>query len=174
MKKRLFVDMDGTLAVFKPVDQLETLYEQGYFLHLEPHENVVEAIKDIVENREDVEVYILSSVLADSKFAIQEKNAWLDKYLPEIDPAHRLYPPCGIDKKSIIPNLSSRDFLLDDYTRNLLSWDPPGCGIKILNGINHTRGTWKKSTVAYDKNPAEISRVIQKYMDYAREQGFER
>lgn len=26
-KQRLFVDMDGTLAVFTPVDELETLYE---------------------------------------------------------------------------------------------------------------------------------------------------
>lgn len=29
-KKRLFVDMDGTLAVFRNVDTLETLYEKGY------------------------------------------------------------------------------------------------------------------------------------------------
>jgi len=174
MKKRLFIDMDGTLAKFKKVDKLETLYEPGYFKNLEPHTGVIEAVKDIIKNRSDIEVYILSSVLSDSKYAIPEKNGWLNEHLPEIDEKHRLYPPCGQDKKSFIPNLSQRDFLFDDYTRNLLSWDPPGSGIKILNGINNTRGTWKKATVAYDKNPAEISRVIQKYMDYAREQGFER
>lgn len=30
-KQRLFVDIDGTLAVFKPVDTLETLYEKRVF-----------------------------------------------------------------------------------------------------------------------------------------------
>ena len=46
-KTRLFVDIDGTLAVFKPVDTLETLYEKGYFLNLEPHENVVAAVNEL-------------------------------------------------------------------------------------------------------------------------------
>ena len=35
MKNRLFVDMDGTLAVFKTVDTMETLYEKGYFKNLQ-------------------------------------------------------------------------------------------------------------------------------------------
>jgi len=43
--KRLFVDMDGTLAVFTPVNQLETLYQEGYFANLKPIDNVVGAIK---------------------------------------------------------------------------------------------------------------------------------
>lgn len=37
-KQRLFVDMDGTLAEFKPVDTLEVLYEKDYFLNLKPNE----------------------------------------------------------------------------------------------------------------------------------------
>ena len=38
---RLFVDMDGTLAEFRSVDTLETLYEKGYFAELRPQETVV-------------------------------------------------------------------------------------------------------------------------------------
>ena len=43
-KQRLFVDMDGTLAVFRQVDELETLYEKGYFLNLAPQRNVLAEI----------------------------------------------------------------------------------------------------------------------------------
>lgn len=73
-KQRLFVDIDGTLAVFKPVDTLETLYEKGYFLNLAPHENVVAAVKEIVTNHPEIEVNILSAYLTDSQYALQEKT----------------------------------------------------------------------------------------------------
>jgi 5'(3')-deoxyribonucleotidase len=139
---RLFVDMDGTLAVFQPVDKLETLYEKGYFLNLAPHERVVDAVKNIIQTRSDIEVYVLSAVLSDSKFALDEKNAWINSFLPEIPTERRIFPPCGTDKKRYIPKgIKSDDFLLDDYTHNLTLWQPPARGIKLLNGINHTTGT---------------------------------
>lgn len=46
-KQRLFVDMDGTLAVFTPVDTLETLYEKGYFLYFNAAHNVVNAVRQL-------------------------------------------------------------------------------------------------------------------------------
>lgn len=161
MRKRLFVDMDGTLAVFTPVDELETLYEQGYFLNLQPHENVVAAIKEIIKKHPEIEVNILSAYLSDSKFAIEEKNQWLDKYLPEIDSKHRVFVPCGMDKKEGIPNGIRRDdFLLDDYTKNLNDWQPPARGIKLLNGINHTRGTWQHDRIRHDRGAVELANGI--------------
>lgn len=127
MKPRLFVDMDGTLAVFKKIDTLETLYERNYFLTLEPQMNVVNAVRNIIENNTDIEVFILSAVLSDSKYALAEKNDWLDRYLPEIDMQHRIFPPCGEDKKDYIPmGVRPNDCLLDDYTKNLVLWCPPG------------------------------------------------
>lgn len=65
--------MDGTLAEFKKVDTLEKLYEKGYFLNLEPHMNVVDAIRSIVTDHSEIEVYILSAVLSDSPYAVTEK-----------------------------------------------------------------------------------------------------
>ena len=62
-KKRLFVDLDGTLAVFKPVDTLEVLYEKNYFLNLQPQQTVVDAIKYIMKKHPEIEVNILSAVL---------------------------------------------------------------------------------------------------------------
>ena len=150
-KQRLFVDMDGTLAVFSPVDTLEKLYEQGYFINQAPHENVIAAIKDIIRNNPEIEVNILSAYLTDSNYALQEKNEWLEKYLPEIPEDRRIFSPCGWDKKGFVPDgIHDTDVLLDDYTKNLLSWQPPGKGLKLLNGINHTNGTWRNDVVNFN------------------------
>lgn len=148
--KRLFVDMDGTLAEFKVVDTLERLYEPGYFLNLEPNVNVVSAIKELIDNHKEIDVYIMSAVLSDSKYALNEKKEWLQKHLPEISMEKCIFPPCGSDKKDFIPNgVRSDDFLLDDYSVNLNAWEPPARGIKLLNGINGTHGTWNKDSVSY-------------------------
>lgn len=159
-KKRLFVDLDGTAAEFKRVDTLETLYEKGYFLDLKPIPNVVEAVKRIIEQHPDVEVYSLSSVLTDSRYAVEEKNDWMDKYIPEIDKSHRLFPPCGEKKTDYviwkIGQIGKNDFLLDDYTPNLKDWEPPGRGIKMLNGINHTKGTWQSSMLSNIRTPESL------------------
>ena len=164
-KKRLFVDMDGTLAEFKQVDTLEQLYEKGYFENLQPQMAVVEAVKLIIKDNPDIEVHILSAVLSDSPYALKEKNAWLERYLPEVDMAHRLFPPCGSDKKDVIKGgVTERDFLLDDYTLNLNAWEPPARGIKLLNGINHTNGSWQKAMVPWNRMPemlaADIAEII--------------
>lgn len=164
MGKKLFVDMDGTLAEFKVVDTLETLYEEGYFLNLKPHENVVGAVKEIISQYKDIEVYILSAFLTDSEYALSEKNKWLDKYLPEVDPKHRLFCSCGKDKNEFISylfgNIGVNDFLLDDYSVNLHSWEPPARGIKLMNGINGTNGTWTKEKVSYYLSPADLAENI--------------
>lgn len=163
-KKRLFVDMDGTVAVFRPVDTLETLYERGYFLNLAPQQHVVDAVKRLVQSKE-VEVFILSAFLRDSPYALTEKNLWLDKYLPEIGTAHRIFLPCGADKKDYIPGgLRPDDFLLDDFTHNLALWQPPARGIKLLNGINNTHGTWPYDRLRYDKQPSELASNILRVM----------
>ena len=157
-KQRLFVDMDGTLAVFKRVDELETLYEKGYFLNLEPHINVVKAIKEIIGNHPDIEVNVLSAYLTDSKYALDEKNAWLDRYLPELPKENRVFVPCGANKRdSIEGGVRPDDFLLDDYTKNLNDWQPPARGIKLINAINHTRGSWSFDRIRFDRNPKDLA-----------------
>lgn len=161
MKNRLFVDMDGTLAVFKTVDTMETLYEKGYFKNLQPQKNVIAAVKRIVDENPDIEVYILSAYLSDSPYALSEKNEWLDHYLPEIPPARRLFVPCGEDKKSVVKDgICENDYLLDDYTKNLNDWQPPGKGIKLLNSINHTKGSWEYDRIRFDREPGTITHGI--------------
>ena len=155
---RLFVDMDGTLAVFTPVDRLETLYEPEYFETLPPIVSVCKAVK-LVAASGQAELYILSSVLPGSPYAIREKDAWLDRFLPQINAQHRLFPPCGQSKALAVPGcLQPGDTLLDDYTDNLLDW--PGRGIKLYNGINGTRGRWKGDCLRYDKSPEQIAQAL--------------
>jgi hypothetical protein len=167
--------MDGTLAEFKQVDTLEYLYEQGYFLNLRPQINVVNAIRYIVQNEPDVEVFILSSVLSDSKYAKQEKNDWIDMYLPEIDMRHRIYPDCGRDKleaarehlltHNMMGDISfENSYLLDDYSKNLHAWDPPARGVKLMNGINGNYGTWDKERVFLSSCSDEIVRSLKQLM----------
>lgn len=166
--KRLFVDMDGTLAEFIPTEKLEDLYERYYFLNLRPMSEVVSAIRSIVTNRPDIEVFILSSVLADSQYAKEEKNAWLNIWLPEIDDKHRLFPHCGEIKIDSVPFIGdSADYLLDDYTKNLLEWDSAcGIGIKLLNGINNTRGTWRGLRVSSSRPAKSLYYDLMNIIDY--------
>ena len=72
MKRRIFVDMDGTLAKWNNVSSTDVLYEDGYYFNLEPNQNLLDAIKTLIKRGEDV--YILSSFLSDSKYALNDKS----------------------------------------------------------------------------------------------------
>lgn len=157
--KRLFVDMDGTLAKFSFVSN-EKLHEKGYFKNLEPIKNVVDAVKKLVNADNGIEVFTMSAVLEDSQYAISEKDTWLDNHLPEIDSKHRIYVPCGHNKKDYLPDgIQEQDYLLDDFTENLNAW-LPNMGIKILNGINNTKDTWKGNKISCEKEPLQIATDI--------------
>lgn len=159
MSNRIFIDMDGVLAKFSHVSSEEQLYEQGYFANLAPVPTVIDNVKQYMAEHTDSEVHILSAYLKDSPYALQEKNQWLDKYLPEIDAAHRIFCPCGEPKSQYIKHgIRDTDILLDDYTKNLLDWKAQGgIGVKLLNGINHTQGTWKGICVDYQNDNINLA-----------------
>ncbi len=158
---RLYVDMDGTLATFRHVQSIDELYEKGYFLNLPPQCNVLLAIKSIIENHPEVEVNILSSYLTDSHYAFEEKKKWLRKFLPELPAQNQIFVPYGEPKEQYIKyGLRATDVLLDDYTHNLTGWCPPGTGIKILNGINHTNESWQHHCISYLRKPQELADAI--------------
>ena len=158
---RLFVDMDGTLAAFRKVTALEELYERGYFSGLRPQENVVTAIRRLARDP-SVQVYVLSAVLFDSHYALDEKNAWLDRYLPELGQEQRIFVPCGESKALYISShLCPEDILLDDYTVNLEDWRMHGgTGVKLLNGINHTRRSWDGARLSKARLPGQLADAL--------------
>lgn len=160
---RLFVDMDGTLTKFIPQDSAGVLYQKGYFLNLPPQENVVEAVKIIVREYPEIEVFVLSAFLADSGNAYMEKVAWLDAILPQIDPAHRIFVPNGSNKREYVRNFSDADVLLDDHTPNLNKW-APARGIKLINDINNKNGSWQGEKVSYDEDPKVLAEKLVEFV----------
>ena len=157
-KIRIFVDMDGTLARFHDENlYLERMFEKGFFRDLKPFSNAVDAIKRIIDNHPNVDVYVLSATIT-TPYCLAEKNAWLDKYLPNVDNEHRILMESSAGFKSLcVPGnymykddngkyhikISENDILIDDYNKNLEGWERDGgTAIKAKNNINHIR--WKR------------------------------
>lgn len=145
MLKRIYCDMDGVLATFNPHATPDQLLQAGYFLNRPAENEMIGIIKELASDPQN-EVFILSCVIPEiAERAIEEKNAWLDKYLPEVQKSHRLYPHCGTDKvKAIgVGELCKYDILLDDHSPNCRLWQKKnGIAIKILNGINGNGGSY--------------------------------
>ena len=155
MKKRLFVDMDGTVAQFYESKRcLEEMREDGFFRNLKTYKRMVAALKKFMKKHHDVDVFILSACISEQ--CIKEKHEWLDKYLPEIPLENRIFLMVGENKadavRKIAEEIAKNDYLLDDYTNNLEAWVAAnGTGIKVRNEINCKNGTWRGSRVScYD------------------------
>ena len=153
---RVFFDIDGVLAEYKEME-LEELYKEGYFKNLRPYEESLKAIKDLSED-ENLEVCTLSAYLSDSRFALDEKKFWVQKYF-EGSNIKSIFLPCGESKADAVPGgIKPSDILIDDYNLNLRDWCKHGIAIKFLNGINHKHGSWKGAVA---KNcAADIKRAV--------------
>lgn len=170
MKKRLFVDIDGTLARFHDADKtyIEAMWTPGFYTSLKPFENAVEGLKQFIKEHPEVEVYVLSAYLdTDPPFIVGEKNEWLDKYLPEIPADHRIFTRAGDNKADYIGDIGPGDYLLDDYNKNLHEFEDAGAhAIKFHNDVNmRGLGTfggdagpiWSGDVVHYDVAPEEFA-----------------
>lgn len=157
---------EEALIEWKAVSSYDELYEKGYFSSLEPYQTVVDAIQLIHEEIPVVDIFTLSAVLPDSLHSIPEKNVWLDNHMPFIDEQHRLFTWNGTPKHGAAPGgIRLHDTLLDDYSKNLFEWEADAAvtgakGVKLLNGINGTQGTWqhawKGACVSRYAPPGEI------------------
>ena len=182
-KPKLFVDMDGVLAEWKPItipvqfpsDKItkvinDTLYADNYYKNLHPYKNVVEAIKTLI-NDNKMDVYILSCYLPQlaeypTSNPLQDKRDWLDEEFGDLIPdSHRIFVKDGEPKVENIPfDLSEEDFLLDDYTKNLKIWINDAHhpkGIKLLNPYNDTAKSWKGPRISCTDTPDQIKVKIE-------------
>ena len=159
MKKRVFIDMDGVLAEWLE-SSIEEVTSKGYFKNLPVIENVVEAVNLLIK-REEFEIFILSSVFNDDH-SISEKQVWLNNNgLTTISAKNRLFVPYGMTKSLYISKmmgLREDDVLLDDFTYNLKEWH--GTGIKMLNGINGTNGTWNGYIVRNNMTSSTLEKQL--------------
>lgn len=150
--KRIFIDMDGVLARWNQNASIEEVATKGYFLAREAEEVMVNAVKKLIQNKNN-EIFILSAVFKDDH-SISEKNEWLNRQKIGVPYENRLYVPYGVNKSVFLEEtmgIKSDDVLIDDFTKNLNEWH--GIGIKFRNHCNGTNGTWKGYSVSYDMTP---------------------
>ena len=150
----LYFDMDGVLAKWDPTSSIEDTYQSGYFLEREEETTVKELILGLM--RDGYAVSILSAAYEEGT-AKQDKKKWLENHgLGEV-PA--VFVPYGADKNDYVA--PGKQVLLDDFSKNLHAWEKAGnTGVKFLNGINGTHGTWKGYIITNRMSAEQMAVVL--------------
>lgn len=147
--KKLFLDLDGTLARFNVKNALKRFdKEKGFFENLKAYKGIEEVNKLALKGN----VFIISA--SPNEQADKDKMKWISKYLPHIPIDNITLCRIGEDKARVIQKkynftIDKECFLLDDYTKNLNEWcSCGGTGIKRLTSVaDNSRGLWKGLTI---------------------------
>lgn len=151
---RIFFDMDGVLAKWNAGASIEEVTSPGYFINREPESKVAEAMKRLIEL--GYNVFILTSVFNDDH-SRSEKIRWLYRHCPFFDVSRVVFCVYGENKADAVKACMD-DILIDDFTPNLKAWT--GIGIKYLNGINGTKGTWDGYVVSGNSSSTIMASTI--------------
>lgn len=145
MNKKIFLDLDGTLAKFNVRNALKRFEtEKGFFAKLGAYKN----IEKINEMAKGGNVYIISA--SPNTQADIDKISWICKYLPDLPMENICFCRLGTNKAKEIEKvldikIDKNCYLLDDYTKNLTEWESVGgVGIKRLTTVSdNSRKLWK-------------------------------
>ena len=157
--KKIFLDLDGTLAKFNVRNALKRFdNEVGFFANLGAYKGI-----DIVDKLARLgNIYIISA--SPNEQADKDKMQWIEKYLPNVPQENITLCRLGENKAKIIENkynfkIDKNCYLLDDYTKNLTDWEQVGrIGIKILTHCaDNSRKLWKGLAI---KNLAKLGLVV--------------
>lgn len=136
MKKKIFLDLDGTLAKFNVPNALERFdKEEGFFSKLGAYKGI-EIVNELAKNNN---LFVISA--SPNEQADKDKLIWLEKFLPNININNITICRIGENKAKIIQdkyNITINDncYLLDDYTKNLNEWESfGGKGIKRITSV---------------------------------------
>lgn len=143
--KKIFLDLDGTLAKFNVKNALQRFdKEKGFFANLGAYKGI-EKINEMAKNGN---IYVISA--SPNEQADIDKIKWVMKYLPNLNILNVVICRCGENKAEVLKNkynltLNKECYLLDDYTKNLNEWEQAGGkGIKRLTTVaDNSRGLWK-------------------------------
>lgn len=157
--KKIFLDLDGTLARFNVKNALQRFdNEIGFFAKLLAYKG----IKEINKMAENGNVYIISA--SPNEQADLDKMTWINKYLPALQKSNIVLCRLGENKAKIIESqlniiIDKDTYLLDDYTKNLTEWESAGgVGIKRLTSVaDNSRGLWQGLTL---KNLIELESLV--------------
>jgi len=153
MKRKLYVDMDGTIAEYR-IGCDSMIFNKNYFYSLKKIGNVIDALMEL-EN-EGYEVYILTALI-DSPYIEEEKHKWLDEHYC-IDMNKRIFTKKG---KAIY---AKDNVLLDDYNKNLNAWNEAGgIAIKALNGIN-SKESYNGSSISIFDSKENIKNILKSFL----------
>lgn len=148
--KKIFLDLDGTLAKFNVRNALKRFEsEKGFFAKLGAYKNI-EKINEMAKNGN---VYIISA--SPNTQADIDKISWICKYLPDLPMENICFCRLGVNKAKEIEKvleikIDKNCYLLDDYTKNLTEWESVGgVGIKRLTTVSdNSRKLWKGLVLA--------------------------
>ena len=149
--KRIFLDLDGTLARFIVRNALERFdKEEGFFANLLAYKGI-EVVNELAKTNQ---LFIISA--SPNEQADKDKMIWLEKYLPNIRIDNVTLCRLGQNKALIIQEkynitIDKECLLLDDYTKNLNEWESfGGKGIKRLTTISdNSTKQWKGQTLKH-------------------------
>lgn len=155
--KRLFVDLDGTLAKFNVPNALKRFEsEVGFFAKLGAYKGV-ETINEMAKGGN---VYIISA--SPNTQADNDKIKWIEKYLNNVPTDNRLICRCGDNKAEFLKGkgieIDKNCYLLDDYTKNLTEWEKcGGIGVKRLTAVaDNSTGKWQGLAIKSLNKVAEV------------------
>ena len=143
--KKIFLDLDGTLAKFNVRNALKRFdNEKGFFAKLGAYKNI-EKINELAKGGN---VYIISA--SPNLQADSDKMLWIKKYLDNVPLDNIILCRLGENKAKVIKDklnitIDNNCLLLDDYTKNLIEWQNlNGIGIKrITSKADNSRKLWK-------------------------------
>ena len=143
--KRIFLDLDGTLARFNVRNALARFEtEKGFFAKLLAYKG----IETINEMAKAGNLYIISA--SPNMYTDLDKKTWIKKYLPNMPSQNILLCRLGVNKARYIENklnikIDKNCYLLDDYTKNLNEWEENnGTGIKRITSVSdNSTKKWK-------------------------------
>lgn len=143
--KKIFLDLDGTLAKFNVPNALKRFEtEKGFFARL----GAYKGIEKINEMAKQGNIYIISA--SPNMYADLDKKKWIKKYLNNIPANNIVLCRIGENKARKIENkynikIDKDCFLLDDYTKNLIEWETVGgTGIKRITTVSdNSTKKWK-------------------------------
>ena len=134
--KKIFLDLDGTLARFNVPNALQRFAtELNFFKNLLPYKNIGEVDKMALKGN----VYIISA--SPNIRADIDKMEWVQKWLPCLPLQNIIICRIGTNKAEHIENklnikIDENCILLDDYTKNLQEWESAGgVGIKRITKV---------------------------------------
>jgi 5'(3')-deoxyribonucleotidase len=157
--KKIFLDLDGTLARFNVRNALERFdKEVGFFANLLAYKNI-EVVNELAKTNQ---LFVISA--SPNEQADKDKMFWIDKYLPNVNVENITLCRLGQNKAQIIQDkynivINEECYLLDDYTKNLIEWETfGGKGIKRLTIVSdNSTKKWKGLTL---KDLKELTNII--------------